>query len=44
MVQGRAGMLISFLLAVLPSSLRGHSVTSEIINVTGAAFPTHHAE
>ena len=33
-------MLIRFLLAALPSILRGLSVTSEIINITGVAIPT----
>lgn len=32
--QGRAGILISFMLAILPGSLRGITITSEIINVT----------
>lgn len=44
MVQGHAGILISFLLAVLPRSLQGLSVTSEIINVTGAAISTCQAQ
>lgn len=33
-VQGHAGILITFMLAILPDSLRGITITSEIINVT----------
>lgn len=44
MVQVCAGILISFLLAFLPGSLGGLSITSEIINMLGAAFPPCQAE